>query len=123
MSGLANIASRLSRGTEILSALLLVAALLSIQALIGGTRLLFAFPAYALLAAIALLSLVLLRSAKPLPNQLCLWSAVLFFGYIEFRAATSPAPYLARFDIYSVWGGLIVYFFTACVFTSARARM
>jgi O-antigen ligase len=115
--------SRLSRGIEILSAILLVAALLSIQALIGGTRLLFAFPTYALLAAIALLSLASLRSAKPLPNQLCLWSAVLFFGYIELRAATSPAPYLASFDIYSVWSGLIVYFFTACVFTSAKARI
>lgn len=123
MSTFANSASRLSRGTEILSAFLLVMAFLSIQALIGGTRLLFAFPAYAFLAAIALLSLASRRSAKPLPNQLCLWSAVLFFGYIELRAATSPAPYLARFDIYSVLGGLIVYFFTACVFTSARARM
>ena len=80
MSTLANIASRLSRGTEILSAILLVVALVSIQALIGGTRLLFALPAYALLAAIALLALGSLRSAKSLPNQLCLWSAVLFFG-------------------------------------------
>jgi O-antigen ligase len=123
MSALAHSASRLSRGAEILSAILLVVAFLSIQALIGGTRLLFAFPANALLAAIALLSLASLRRGKPLPNQLCLWSAVLFFGYIELRAATSPAPYLARFDIYSVLGGLIVYFFTACVFTSAKARM
>jgi O-antigen ligase len=123
MSALTHSASRLSRGTEIFSAVLLVVAFLSIQALIGGTRLLFAFPSYALLAAIALLSLCSLRRPKPLPNQLCLWSAVLFFGYIELRAGTSPSPYLARFDLYSVLGGLIVYFFAACVFTSARARM
>ncbi|HJX25002.1 MAG TPA: hypothetical protein VJ252_02510, partial [Chthoniobacterales bacterium] len=68
MDALTNGASRLSRRTEFLSAVFMVAALLSIQALIGGTRLLFAFPAYALLAAIALLSLASLRSAKPLPN-------------------------------------------------------
>jgi len=123
MSALTHSASRLSRGTEIFSAVLLVVAFLSIQVLIGGTRLLFAFPSYALLAAIALLSLCSLRRPKPLPDQLCLWSAVLFFGYIELRAGTSPAPYLARFDLYSVLGGLIIYFFTACVFTSARARM
>ena len=52
-----------------------------------------------------------------------MWSAVLFFGYITLRAAFSPLPYLARFDIYSVLAGLVVYFFVSCTLTSAKARM
>jgi O-antigen ligase len=116
-------ASWLSRGSEILGAILLVAAFLSIQTLIGGTRLLFALPAYGMLAILAALSLISWRKGKPLADQLCLWSAVVFFGYIALRATLSPAVYLARLDLYSVLGGLIVYFFIACIFTSAKARM
>jgi O-antigen ligase len=111
------------RAIEVFLAALLVVALLSIQALIGGTRLLFAFPAYGLLAILGVLSLSLLRSARPAPKQLCLWSAVVFFGYITLRAIFSPLPYLARFDIYSVLAGLVVYFFVSCTMTSAKARM
>jgi O-antigen ligase len=111
------------RAVEILSAALLVVVLLSIQALIGGTRLLFAFPAYGLLAIAGLLSIVCLRSVKPKPDQICLWSAVLFFGYVLVRATLSPLPYLARTDIYSVLAGLVVYLLTCCVLTSAKTRM
>jgi O-antigen ligase len=114
---------RISNATEILAAILLVGALVSIQTLIGGTRLLFALPAYGLLGIIGLLSLVSFRSVKPLPDQFCLWSATIFFGYLLVRATFSPASYLARFDIYSVLGGLVLYFFVACVLTSAKTRM
>jgi O-antigen ligase len=114
---------RFERGAEIVLAILLVAAFLSIQALIGGTRLLCAFPAYGLLAVAGVLAPFLLRKAKPAPDQVCLWSAVLFFGYVLLRAVFSPVPYLARFDIYSVLAGLVVYFITSCLLTSARARM
>ena len=115
--------SLIVRAVEILSAALLTIALLSIQALIGGTRLLFAFPAYGLIAIVGLLSLASLRSVKPKPDQICLWSAVLFFGYVLGRAMFSPLPHLARSDIYSVLAGLIVYSFTSCVLTSAKARI
>jgi len=114
---------RISNAAEILAAILLIGALLSIQVLIGGTRLLFALPAYGLLGIIGVLSLSSFRSVKPLPDQFCLWSALVFFGYILVRAIFSPAPYLARFDIYSVIAGLVLYFFIACVLTSAKARM
>ena len=113
----------MDRGAEIVLAILLVAAFLSIQALIGGTRLLLAFPAYGLLAVAGVLAPFLLRKAKPAPDQVCLWSAVLFFGYVLLRAVLSPVPYLARFDIYSVLAALVVYFLTSCLLTSARARM
>ena len=84
---------------------------------------LFSLPAYGLLAVIGLLTLASLRRAKPGPDQLCLVSTAVFFGYILTRALLSPVPYLARADIYSVLGGLLVYFFAACIFTGAKQRM
>jgi len=116
-------ASLPSRGAELLLAILLVAAFLSAQVLIGGTRLLFALPAYGLLAAISVLALFLVRVPKPAPSQVCLWSAVVFLGYIIARGAFSPVSYLARLDIYSVLAGLVVYFITSCLLTSAKTRM
>src|ERR1700737_4276469 len=91
--------------------------------LIGGTRLVFSLPAYGLLVAIGLLSVASLRRPKPPPDQLCLVSAAVFFGYVLTRALLSPVAYLARSDIYSVLGGLLVYFFAACIFTGSKQRM
>ncbi len=39
------------------------------------------------------------------------------------RAFLSPVPYLARFDIYPILAGLIVYLVTSCVLTDARTRL
>lgn len=113
----------ISPTAEVFSALLLAAAFAAIQVLIGGTRLLFSLPAYGLLATMGLLSLLSLRRVKPEPHQLCLLSAAVFFGYVLTRALLSPAAYLARADIYSVLGGLLVYLFVACIFTDAKRRM
>jgi O-antigen ligase len=110
-------------GMEILAAVLFAAAFLVIQALIGGTRLLFSFPAYLLLASGAFLTLFRLRRAKPRPAARCLWASVIFFAYILARASFSPVPYLARSDIYSVLAGLVLYFSVACLLVSARVRL
>ena len=104
-------------------AILLAAAFATSQTLIGGTRLLFSLPAYGLLGLGGLLAFFALRRPKPYANQLCFASTALFFGYILARALFSPVPYLARSDIYSVLGGLLVYFFVACIFTEAKQRM
>lgn len=114
---------RTSAIAEGASFVLLAAALVAIQVLIGGTRMVFSLPCYALLGGTGLLSLFSLRRVKPTPSQLCLAFAAIFFGYILARAWLSPTPFIARSDIHSVLGGLVVYFFTACIFTSARLRM
>ncbi|HXM74046.1 MAG TPA: O-antigen ligase family protein [Chthoniobacterales bacterium] len=113
----------MSRAAEVLSEFLLGAAFAVIQVLIGGTRLLFSLPAYGLLALLGLLAVFPLRRARSGPSQICLASSMLFFGYVLARALLSPGPYIARPDIYSVLGGLIVYFFVACIFTGAKQRM
>lgn len=111
------------RLAEIIATILLVAALVLIQFLVGGSRLVFSLPAYALLALMGVLALFSLRAAKPNPDKLCLASAAIFFGYIIVRAYLSPVDYMARQDLYSVLGGLLVYFSVASVLTGAKQRM
>jgi O-antigen ligase len=113
----------LSRLSDVLCGILLAASFATIQALIGGTRLLFSLPAYGLLAVMGVLTLLSIQRPRPQPKQLCLLSAGLFFGYVVVRALLSPVDYLARPDIYSICGCLIVYLFAACIFTDARRRI
>jgi O-antigen ligase len=112
----------ISRVAETLAVVLLGAALGLMQVLIGGTRLIFSLPAYAIIALVGLLTVFSLRKPKPRPAQLCLLSSAIFFGYILVRAFFSPVAYIARPDVYSVLGGLVVYLFVACIGTSAKSR-
>ncbi len=104
-------------------AVALASGFLACQPLIGGTRLLFAFPAYAILALVGMLALLRLRGNHSNPNRVALISTCLFACYILGRALLSPTAYLARFDIYSVLAGLIAYLVTALVVTDGRKRM
>ncbi len=113
----------LSRSAELLAAVFLALALATMQVLIGGTRLAFSLPVDALLAVVGFLGFFAATRTKPAPGWTALISAVVFFGYVLGRAWFSPVPAIARTDIFSVLGGLVVYFFTACVFTSARRRI
>ncbi len=94
-----------------------------IQVLVGGTRLLFALPAYGLLAVAALGSLADLRRSKLPPSILCLATSALFFGWILVRACFSPVAYLAWTDAFMVLGALMVYLLTACYLTDPRRRL
>jgi O-antigen ligase len=105
------------------TAALIVSALILIQVLIGGTRLLFSFPAYCVLAPAALVALLTWRRAKPSPSRACLWSSAIFFGYIIVRAVYSPVVFIARADLYVVLAALILYLLVACVLTASVVRM
>jgi O-antigen ligase len=98
-------------------------AFIASEILIGGTHLLFAFPAYALLALVGLAGIWRAVSARNSGEPACFLGTALFFGYVLSRAAFSPDHYLARFDIYSILAGLIVYFLTATVLTDPRRRL
>ena len=114
---------RISALMEGLCLLLLMAAFGVIEVLIGGTRMVFSLPAYGILGVLGVLAIFLLRSARPAPSTACVVAAVLFFTYVLARAVLSPVPYIARSDIYSVLGGLVVYFFVACILTRSKQRM
>lgn len=102
---------------------LIAAALLSIQALIGGTRMIFALPAYALVALAGVAAATRVRSALPRPDFFCIVATLLFIGYIEARGFLSPDLHLAQSDIYSALAGLILYLVIATAFTSSKARL
>jgi O-antigen ligase len=111
------------RGSLAVCGILFAAAFAIIQMLIGGTRLLFSLPAYGLLGTMSILSLLSIARPKPRANQICLISSAVFFGYVLIRAFFSPVDYVARPDIYSVLGCLLVYLFVACIFTGAKQRI
>lgn len=109
--------------TEGFCFLLVAVAFVVIQVLIGGTRMVFSLPAYGVLGVAGVVAVVSLRTPKPAPSPWCLGMAAIFLSYVLVRASLSPVPYIARSDFNSVLAGLVVYFFTACLLTSARQRM
>ncbi|MDQ2868097.1 MAG: O-antigen ligase family protein [Verrucomicrobiota bacterium] len=111
------------RGSEWFIALLLLLALVAIQILIGGTRLLFAYPSYALLGVAAVIALFVNRAQSASANSACLLTAALFTAFVAGRALLSPVDYIARPDLYSVGACLVVYMLTAMVVTSPKVRL
>lgn len=103
--------------------LIFLAAMAVIECLIGGTRLLYSLPAYAILGVGALASLRDFRRLKVQPGALCLAASGVFFGYLIVRGLTSPVPYLAARDVFSILGSLAVYLLIACHVTDPRRRM
>jgi O-antigen ligase len=112
----------LARVVDAFCGILLGASFAVIQALVGGTRLLFSLPAYGLIAVAALLSLMSIQRRRPPPSQICLLSTTAFIAYVVIRGVFSPVDYLARADIYLGLGCLLVYLFAACVFTDSKQR-
>lgn len=115
-------------GTEVSGALnyvyigLLVIALVVIELLIGGTRLLFCLPSCALLALVSLLSLYSFRRSQVPANVPCLVTVLAFTGYLLLRVVFSPVEYLARSDLYGLLGALMVYLFVALILTAPKYR-
>lgn len=111
------------RGSQWFIALLLLVALGAIQILIGGTRLLFAYPSYAVLGFAAVIALFVSRSQGASANRACLTTATLFTTFVVARALLSPVDYIARADLYSVGACLVIYLLTASVVTSPKVRL
>ncbi len=76
-------------------------------------------------AAIALASLIALGSNRTHssadPVSLC--ATAIFFGYVITRALTSPAPYIARADLYCTLAALVLYGLIAFVFSNPARRI
>lgn len=95
------------------------------QALIGGTRLLFALPAYALLGAAAALGFFARnkRRGQARSDAFCLLTTAFFAGVIIARAWWSPVVYLARPDLLMAVAALAVYGLTTWVVTDPKLRV
>lgn len=106
-----------------LIAALVASSIVLIQCLTGGTRLVFALPAYVLIALAALASVRALRRDSANPNTACLAVSALFFAYILGRAAWSPWDYLWWQDFYEVLACLMVYGLFACHASPSAPRL
>ena len=102
---------------------LLAAAFTVMQLLLGGTRLLFALPADALLGLAAVLSVLRWKRARAVPDGACVVSAVIFATAIVARGLLSPVPYLAWADLFSVAAALVVYLLVTCHLTDPARRL
>jgi O-antigen ligase len=102
--------------------LLLIVAILLIECLIGGTRLVFSLPSYAIVATAAVLTLASIRQPVARPSLLCLGTTAVYFAYILARAWKSPVPFLAWMDFYMVLTCLAVYLLSALYLTQTRLR-
>lgn len=100
----------------------LIIALLVIECLIGGTRLVFSLPSYFLIAVAALASVAVRPEPGTKPSTACLVVSALFFSYILARAAHSPVPFLAWPDLFMVLGCLMVYLLVIFPLGGSRER-
>lgn len=88
----------------------------------GGTSLLYAFPAYAVLGVAAVLSFRALPRPSVQPCLHCLGTMLLLAGYVVLRACFSPDAYLAQTDAWMAIGCVLTYLLTALYLPQARYR-
>ena len=91
--------------------------------LIGGTRMYYSIPAYALLSIGSILTLLSIRRVKSLPRLSCMLSSGFCFSYLLLRCYYSPNDYLARSDCYTIFGCLMVYLLTVFYLYQNRPRL
>jgi len=99
-----------------------VAALVVIECLIGGTRLLYSLPAYGLISLGAILSVAGIRAKRIPPDPFCVGSALLLGAWVLARAWRSPIEYLALPDFFMMIACLMVYLLTAFYLTGLAER-
>jgi len=104
--------------------LLLGLGLLVTQVLIGGARMVFAFPGYAVIAAAGLVLLWIPSPKQLSPRQgVVVASGVILALYVILRGLLSPVEYAARPDLFMALAALIVYWATAKYFTGTKERI
>ena len=102
---------------------LLAASIVIIQCLTGGTRLVFALPAYALITLAAFLATFSFKSADRRPSGSCIVVTAIFFAYMLTRALNTPWDYLWWQDVYQILACLMIYGICTCYVTRASSRM
>jgi O-antigen ligase len=107
---------------RIVVASLVALAIVLIELMAGGTRLVLSLPSYSLLAVAGLISIFSKADRRFKPAFDAVVVTIVFFAYILWRATDSPVEYLWWTDFLMVLGCLAVYFLTAFHLTSLRER-
>lgn len=103
--------------------ILLIAALVVLHVFIGGTRLLYALPAYALLGAAGIATLLPGGKLRCRVGNYCLATTTALTIYIAARAFVSPVDYLARPDLFLVLACFVTYIVVACYLCDSEQRL
>ncbi len=90
---------------------------------LGGARLGFSLPGYALLALTSLAAIAFVRHAGSPTDRAAIIAGVGFFLYVAVRAWISPVPWLALSDLWTALGALAGYLVIACHLTDPRERL
>ncbi|RYD75906.1 MAG: hypothetical protein EOP84_17620, partial [Verrucomicrobiaceae bacterium] len=103
---------------------LLATALIALQTVIGGAKLVYGLPVYLLVGLAGVASIFARRTGGATRlNWPCVVITVLFAGYILVRASMSPVEHLARTDFFMTIGTLVVYLIVSTRLTQARDRV
>ncbi len=117
--------TRRQKKSAIRSALVVLLALTfaTIQLLIGGPKLVYSLPAYALLGLAGMIAFFgRKKSDFGNPGLWCVTSALLLAAYVCGRSLLSPVEYLARTDFFMTAGSVLVYFLIAVHLPRIRQR-
>ena len=109
-----------------LFAVLILAALVLMQLLIGGgdgTRLIYVLPSYLLVGLTGVLTLFSLPKARTRLDRGSLATVIVLSAYLVARMALSPVESLARVDFLILLGSLLVYAVTAHFVTGTGQRI
>jgi O-antigen ligase len=107
---------------RIVVASLVAFAIVLIELMAGGTRLVFSLPTYLLLGVAGLIAVFSKADRRCKPAFDAVVVTIVLFAYILWRATASPVEYLWWTDFLMVLGCLAVYFLTAFHLTSVRER-
>ncbi len=103
---------------------LLIVALGLIQVLAGGRHIALCLPSLGILSVAVLVGWWQVRRVEiPRRVTLPLMASAGVFGYLLIRTLLSPEEYLARKDLYVIFGVLMVYLMVALNLTSSRLRV
>ena len=105
-----------------LAILLVALALVALQVMIGGVRMVFSLPAYILLAGGAATA-ILVSKKQTRPPIFCGVSALAMAAWVVARAVASPVAYLARPDLLMVLAATLAYFLIVMCFRAQRTRL
>lgn len=109
---------------QLLILLICLLGILLTQTLIGGARMVFAFPGYLLIAGAGILAVFIpFRKVHPGVRLPAVIATILLIGYVVIRSFSSPVEYLARADRFMVLAAVVVYLLTAHYLTSPSQRL
>lgn len=109
---------------KVLLLIFLALTLAATQALIGGAKMVYGMPCYAMVGTVGLLAfLVPWKGSVGSPRWVCFLSMAALAGYGIWKSLTSPVEYLARPDFFMIGAAVVFYLLGSVHLASTRDRL